>query len=273
MQTTDTDVFAIRLTEQELAYVLDILRGRVQSTHETQAASGPGLVEEPQEARNALEARRFLEIRDGSVVLDETVAAMVSMTIKAGTQFSITHFQSGESNPRQLDLFAGHGLVVEQTRHVGSASAIELAALASCPALIPRILSFLQIAGRKVIGGSRCRLVEQEWTELPYLLADGDVKAGIDFLLQRNVDKKTATRLATALAHPQRLSHMQHFDRRQSGTRTISHLTVIEDVYGYWLVHPIATGGHRFVKAQAVDAEAVREALIGQICRHFRKTA
>jgi hypothetical protein len=261
------DTFSVIFTKQELGYVLDILGGQHRAGTRTQTYSKSVGMKEHRTVLESLRSQCFLEERNGTIVLDETIAALAGILIFAERKISVTQIGTGAVVTRQLSLFASHGLVVEQTNLMGGQ--IELTAVRACEVLLPRVLSFLQISDRKVIDNQSCRLSQKDWTQLPYLLADGELEDGINFLLHRGVEKNVATRLAKAIAHPQRQSVLQLFESRQSEQGLLANLTVIEDVYGYWIAQPVNKSGRVFIETRTVGAVAVRKAVTQTICRLF----
>lgn len=257
----EEDTFAIQLTTPELIYF-----GRVLSLPGLPPEDDPAAPNEAAlvAAAESLSARDFIRLPDGSdasgLSLDQTVAAMVAVFGLPQFGLEVQTFVGEQVEPELMQFAGLEGLVVEQAR--GEGDTYTLTACRTREVALRRLLAFVGLKKQPPAHNESFRLAAEDMAQVPYLIAGGGAEDGAAFLREKGVSKKSANRLAAALENPVRQSMISAAVWLDGEPREIGRLTLLEELYGLWLIAPAGGDGQELLVSpvgHVEAAEAIRE--------------
>lgn len=190
-------------------------------------------------AQNTLDAKGYIRLPsedDAPLALDQTVATMVSVLGYPQYGLDARCFREKRVEPEQMRLFGAGELIVEEGR-----DADETHTLTACRTRVvalERLVAFLGLAKQPPAHTESFRVAAADMAEVPYIIAGNGPENGAAFLRDKGVPPKAAARLAAALDNPVRQSAVRAYLWEDGEPREVGRLTLLEEVYGLWLIAP-----------------------------------
>lgn len=259
----ENHIFNLVLTEIEIEWILYQLQAPSARLYPYTNESDDKIHQLPNTARDSLLKRGWIEVQSGNnVTLDMTVAGIVGALGFAKVALFVNLFREQDTEPQVRRYFSAEGLLVEQA--TGGAGEVTLTALRDLKTLGERLNECLglkdQAAPRK--GTFHCDATA--FADIPYILAgDGD-DAAIAQLERLGADDRFAADLIGAMANPLWQATLQVVTldaERPEGVRVVDQLTILEGIYGLWLIHTVPQKGQNVLEVRPCSAAYVRKRL------------
>lgn len=263
-------IFDLVLTEIEIEWILYQLQAPSARLYPYTNESDDKIRQLLDTARDSLLKRGWIEAQSSNnVTLDMTVAGIVGALGFAKVALFANLFKEQDTEPQIQRYFSAEGLLVEQA--ADATDEVTLTALRDLKTLEKRLNEYLglkdQAAPRK--GTFQCDAAA--FADIPYILAgDGD-GAAVAQLEQLGADSRFAANLVGAMANPlwQATLQVVTLDSEQpEGVRVVDQLTVLEGIYGLWLIHTVPQKGQNVLEVKPCSAAQVRERL-GDMVQHL----
>jgi hypothetical protein len=214
-------------------------------------------------ARDSLLERGWIETQpDNKVVLDMTVAGMVGALGFAQTALFVNLFRERDTKPQTRRYFSAEGLLVEQS--VSTVGEIVLTALRDPETLNERLGEQLGLKSQTAPSKGTFRCDSTAFADIPYNLAgDGD-SAAINQLVGLGAEERFAADLVCAMFTPLWQATLQviTLDPQQSGgVRIVDQMTIIEGIYGLWLIHAVQHKDQTVLEVLPCNAARAKERL------------
>jgi len=249
------DTFEIALTTPELMLIGALLELAELPIEEGSPESTPE--DYRQVAREKLEIKSYIRAsaEDGeTLALDQTVAMMVAALGLPQYGLMAHTFRERQVEPKQVSYFGVGALIVEQARN-GERTHI-LTALRTPDVALQRLSAFLGLTNQPPAQSDSFRIAAADMAQVPYVIAGGGAQDGELFLREAGAPAKAAARLAAALDNPVRQSVIRAVLRVGDGLQEIGRLTLLEEVYGLWLIAPNGANDEELIVAPVTRLEA-----------------
>lgn len=251
------DTFEIKLTTPEM-----VLIGSIMDLPNLPIDEPPPLDESAPEAlwviaQNALSERGYIRLPFGEneeLALDQTVATMVSVLGYPQYGLEAQTFREKRVEPERVQWLGLGELLVEQAQD-GSDTHI-LTACRTGEVALGRLLDFLGLKKQPPAHTESFRIAVEDMAQVPYIIAGDGQEDGAAFLRGAGAPAKAAARLAAALENPVRQSVLRVSAWPDGEPQEIGRLTLLEEVYGLWLITPDETDGDTLVVAPVTGVEA-----------------
>lgn len=227
-----SDEFALEFTTQELKFLGSLFRSgdEARDWGDENTSSGP--------AQASLAVKNYIRPATNveELVLDTSVAALISVMGDPQSAVLVSSFHGRAVEPEQLRLCAARGLIVDQRDDDNNHT---LTAIRTRDVALQRLLAFVGLKEQPAAHTESFRLAADEMAKLPYVIAGGGAQDGESFLREAGAPAQAAARLAAALDSPVRQSNVRAAVWRGGEPREVGRLTLLEEVYGLWLIAPV----------------------------------
>lgn len=255
------NTFTIEMTEPELIYFGNLLElpGLVPSD-EWQTLDEDAIEALMLRAQESLAEKNFIRLttgEDGSLVVDQTIAALVSVLGYPQYGFAAQSFREKRIEPEQLKLFGLGNLLVELRQ--GADDNHTLTACRTPEVAIERLFDFLGLREQPAAHDESFCISAGDMAQVPFIIAGNGAEDAAVFLRDNGVPKKAANRLACAMGNPVRQSLVQTATWIDGELQEAPRLTLLEEVYGLWLIVPTGDDGNMLDVMPSTAAEAVAQ--------------
>lgn len=258
------DIFKIKLTSQEIIYFGAALQlPGLNIEDDWQVPDEAEFEKIIHTAGKSLEAKHYISLPAGDdevLTLDQTVAAMVS-TLGMPQYGLIVHtFRERQVEPERVRYFGVGELIVEQSR-----DGDDLYTLTACrtrDVALQRLLVFVGLTNQPPAHTQSFRIAAADMAQVPYIIAGNGPEDGAAFLREAGTPAKAAARLAAALENPIRQSVIRAVVWIDGEPQEAGRLTLLEEVYGLWLIVPVGGSDEELLIAPVTHleaADAIRE--------------
>lgn len=209
-------------------------------------------------AQASLEAKDYIRLPSGedeAMTLDQTVATMVGALGYPQHSLEIRTFREKQVEPERAQLFGLGELIVEQTQ--ARPDTHTLTACRTRDVALARVVDFLGLAQQPAAHTESFRIAAADMAELPYLIAGNGPEDGAVFLREAGAPARAADRLAAAFDNPVRESVVRAAVWIDGEPREVGRLTLLEEIYGLWLIAPAEEGGDTLVVAPVTAVAAI----------------
>ncbi len=210
-----------------------------------------------QQAREALAARRFIEVQpDGSIVMDVAVATLVGTCAFPEASFLLTVTPAGGAPTVRYFHLTRH-LAVEQAPEP---EGYRLTALEDPASVFERVTAMLGLDDQPAAPGGSGRLRGTELTQARTLIEDSGPEAAQAALERAGLGSETAVALTETLARPTRNGALVALARREV-TWEVAGMGLLEGENGLWRLRAFTRRGEDWVEVIPCTAGEAREAL------------
>jgi hypothetical protein len=232
------DTFVLQFTSSELSFLGSAIKAGpdFQGTasmddHDSRAA-------EWRAAQTSLGEKGIVRqtTSETEIILDTTAAAMVSVLGFPDSALSVSTMREKAVEPETWQLCISQGLIVDQ--HKESVENHILTAYRTYDFAIERLLGFLDLKQQATAYIESFSIATEVMAQLPYIIAGNGREDGATFLLDKGVPEQAASRLAAALDNPVQQSLIQAVIWIDGEPQEVGHLTLLEEVYGLWMILP-----------------------------------
>ena len=252
-----SDTYEITLTTPEMVLIGSLLD-----------LPGLPIEEEPPKDEAALEAlwpaaqaslarKSYVHLPTPEVAdftLDRTVAMMVAALGLPQYDLMVQTFRGRQVEPERVNYFGVGELIVEQARD--GDDAYTLTAIRTPDVALERLLAFVGLTNQPPAHTESFRIAAADMAQLPYVIAGGGAQDGEAFLREAGAAANAAAHLAAALDNPVRQSVIRAVVRAGDELREVGRLTLLEEVYGLWLIAPDGANDEELIVAPATHLEA-----------------
>jgi hypothetical protein len=234
----DHDVFEIELQAAELVFVAAHLGLPSLRLLELLVAPDQWDLDDEalQSARETLQERSYVKAADPEeLVIDLTVAGLVGALAHAQSTLILRRLRETDIEAEVRHICFASGLMVEHAerseRHV-------FTAVRDKDILLQRLESFIGIKTQPAPFAKSWNLVESVMQDVPYIVAGDGIETAVAFLVEEGVPKEFARAFVDALDHPLCQTTLQAVRWKNHIGQVVDSLTIIEDVYGLWILYP-----------------------------------
>lgn len=216
-----------------------------------------------QEAFSSLKSRDWI-LSDSSdkVILDVTIAGLVGVLGFSKTALAMDLFHEQSTNGQTICYFSAEGLIVEQTPTDNEE--IALTALRDLDTLRTRIHEHLGLQDQQAPREGVFQCLEGVFADIPYTLAGDGKSAAVMQLVQLGAEERFANDLVSAMASPLQQATLQvvRLDpEHPDGVRIIGKLTLIEGLYGLWMLVSRLEENNPTIEIIPCDAEQAKKSI------------
>jgi hypothetical protein len=252
-----TDVIDLYFTVAELNFLGRLFQPPVELVDDLKPANQETQVTTWKRAEASLARKNFIRpaSTDEEMTLDVTVAAMVSVLGDPQFALAVSTLREQAVEPKTWQLCTARGLIVD--RHEDPAGTHTLTACRTREVAVSRVLDFLGLNKQPAAHTESFRILAEDLVQVPYIIAGNGHEDGASFLRGKGVPDTSAARLAFALGHPAQQSMVQAVAWQDGQPREIGRLTLLEEVYGLWLITPAEEDNANLVVTPITAAEAI----------------
>jgi hypothetical protein len=230
--------FNLSLTLKEIEWILLQINAPMQRLYSSpfQGKSTEYIQHALEEAKSALLDRGLVvEQAETTIALDATCAALVGALGYANVIVRLDIFSEQDPTPHAYQYFNAESLIVEQSP--ADNGAITLTALRDLDVLRDRLNERLGLQNQEAPREGSFQCAEQDFADIPYILAGDGQSAAITELVQLGADQHFASNLARAMKSPLQQTTLQiaRINQEQTeGVSTTKKLMLLEGIYGLW---------------------------------------
>lgn len=253
------NTFAIELTDPELFYFGAVLElpDSLNLGAAWEGADEAALQKLFRDAQQSLATKSFISLPtddEEPLALDQTVAAMVSVLGYPQAGVLAHSFREKQLEPEQVQLFGLGEMIVELAQ--SAAEAHVLTACRTGDVAATRLTDFLGLKDQPAPPGEAFQIAAEDLAQVPYIIAGDGPEDAATFLRDKGASARAADRLARALDNPVRQSLIQAVAYEDGEQHEGDRITLLEEVYGLWLIDPSEEGADLLTIAPVTAGEA-----------------
>jgi hypothetical protein len=245
------DEFSLQFTTQELGYL-----GTLFQPPADDLSLGFDSAKAPM-AQASLAGKNYLRppTAEEGLAIDESVAALISVVGDPQLAAIAATFRGKTVEPEEWQLFAARGLIVDKREE--SSDTHILTACRTREVALARLVDFLGLEKQPAAHTESFHIAAEDMAQVPYVIAGDGPEDGAAFLREAGAPAKAAARLAAALDNPVRQSVLRTAVWVDGEPQEVGRLTLLEEVYGLWLIAPAEAGGDTLAVAPVTAVEAI----------------